>query len=513
MPHETLPVTYQLGCAGIDWAALKQTLLADDFDNGRTPEQLRLSCVNSAVNVFALLGGRVIGTVRVLSDGVGNAYMVDVWTLSTYRRHGIARRMIELALEQAPGQHVYLFTDDAAEFYAKLGFRPQGIGMGLVVGRWLQGGVPAGGADARLEGTASEGTAAAQRARDPGRHAQDSAATGMAEGDAALPAVTPAASPGAVAAAALHAADRIRPYVRATPLDHSLFFSQATGAEVYLKLENLQYTGSFKLRGAMNKLLSLSPAQYPRGVVAASSGNHGAAVAFGCRVLGVPGTVFVPEHASPAKLEAMRRYGVEVRTYGDDSLLSEQEARRYAAAQGLVYLSPYNDLDVVAGQGTVGVEIADQLPGVEVVFVAVGGGGLISGVAAVLKAQNPRVHVVGCLPQNSPVMAASVAAGEILDLPSLPTLSDGTAGGIELGAVTFPLCRALVDEYVLVDEGEIAGAMRQAMEYQHLLIEGAAGVALAAVLKTPERWRGRQVAVVLCGGNISLGTLRGVLGG
>ncbi len=132
-----MEITYQLGCTGIDWAALKQTLLADDFDNGRSAGQLQRSCENSAVNVFALLDGRVVGTVRVLSDGVCNAYMVDVWTLSAYRRRGIARHMIELALAQLPGQHVYLFTDDAEPFYRKLGFAPQGIGMSRLVGQWL----------------------------------------------------------------------------------------------------------------------------------------------------------------------------------------------------------------------------------------------------------------------------------------------------------------------------------------------------------------------------------------
>ncbi len=478
MHNEPLPVTYQLGCAGIDWAALKQTLLADDFDNGRTPEQLRLSCVNSAVNVFALVDGRAIGTVRVLSDDVGNAYMVDVWTLSAHRKRGIARRMIELALEQLPGQHVYLFTEDAQDFYAKLGFEPQGTGMSRVVGQWLVG-----------------------------RSQVDDTPSPRPDGGA-WQRVAPA---DALAQAAVDAADRIRPYVRTTPLDHSLFFSRRTGVDVHLKLENLQYTGSFKLRGAMNKLLSLSPEQRQRGVVAASSGNHGAAVALGSRALGVPGTVFVPEHTSPTKLEAMRRYGIEVRLHGDDSLVSEQEARRYAEQQGLAYLSPYNDLDVVAGQGTLGVEIAEQLPGVEVVFVSVGGGGLISGIAVVLKAHNPAVHIVGCLPENSPVMAVSVERGAIVDMPSLPTLSDGTAGGIEPGAVTFALCQTLVDEYVLVSEGEIAGAMREVMEGQHLLVEGAAGVAVAALRKTQDRWQGKQAAVVLCGGNIGLDTLRSVL--
>jgi threonine dehydratase len=262
----------------------------------------------------------------------------------------------------------------------------------------------------------------------------------------------------------------------------------------------------------MNKLLSLSPEQRQRGIVAASSGNHGAAVAFGCRTLGVNGIVYVPEHTSSTKLEAMQRYGIEVRQYGDDGLLSEQEARRYAEEQGLAYLSPYNDLDIIAGQGTVGLEIEEQLPGVEVVYLAVGGGGLISGVAAVLKAHNPNVRIIGCLPLNSPVMAVSAARGAIIDMPSLPTLSDGTAGGIEEGAVTFPLCQALVDEYVLVSEEEIAEAMRQVMEFQHLLIEGAAGVAAAALLKTQAQVEGKQAAVVLCGGNISLPTLRSVLG-
>jgi threonine dehydratase len=480
MHNTALPFTFQLGCTGIDWAALKQALNDDDFDNGRSPEQLRISCENSAVNVFALLEGRVIGTLRVLSDGVGNAYMVDVWTHSTVRKRGIATHMVELALAQLPGQHVYLFTDDAQPFYFKQGFRPQGTGMSLVVGRWL---------------TSSSLQTAAEPAVDGQKRLFD-----------LLPFV-----PDTNAQAAVQAAERIRPYIRVTPLDHSLYLSRLTGADVHLKLENLQYTGSFKLRGAMNKLLSLSPEQRSRGVIAASSGNHGAAVAFGCRALGVAGAVYVPQHTSSTKLEAMRRYGIEIRLHGEDSLVSEQEARSSAVQQGLAYLSPYNDLDIVAGQGTVGVEIAEQLPGVEVVFVAVGGGGLIGGIASVLKAHNPTVRIVGCLPQNSPVMAASVERGQIVDMPTLPTLSDGTAGGIEQGAVTFPICQALVDEYVLVSEEEIAEAMRGVMENQHLLVEGAAAVAVAGLIKTAERWQGKQAAVVLCGGNVSLDTLRSVL--
>lgn len=315
-----------------------------------------------------------------------------------------------------------------------------------------------------------------------------------------------------ITAGAIEVAEqRIRPYVRETPLDESLAFSQLTAADVHLKLENLQYTGSFKLRGAMNKLLTLSAEQRRHGIVAASSGNHGAAVAYACRILATPGVVFVPESISSTKLGAMQRYGVEVRLHGDDSLISELAARRYATEQGLAYISPYNDAEVVAGQGTIGVELARQLPGLDAVFVAVGGGGLIGGIADYLKSRLPGVRVIGCQPVNSDVMRQSVQAGHILDLPSLPTLSDGTAGGVEADAVTFALCRDLVDEWVIVSEAEIAEAMRQVMESHHLLVEGASGVAIAGMKKLAPQYAGQQVVAVLCGANISLSTLKTIL--
>lgn len=318
-----------------------------------------------------------------------------------------------------------------------------------------------------------------------------------------------------VAMAAGLAARRIRPYVRETPTAEALDLAALVDGPVQLKLENWQHTGSFKLRGAMNKLLLLSAAERKRGVVAASSGNHGAAVAYGCRALGAPAIVFVPEHAAATKLAAMRRLGVDVRLAGDDSLVSEVTARAYAAEQGLAYISPYNDLDVVAGQGTVGVELLAQAPQCDTLYVAVGGGGLIGGVAAVVKQARPQVRVVGCLPQNSPVMAVSVQRGAIVDMESLPTLSDGTAGGIEPGAVTFDLCRELVDDYVLVSEQQIAEAMRLVLEGQHMLVEGAAGVAVAGLLHDGGRRSGQRPgqhsAVVLCGANISLPTLKSIL--
>lgn len=304
---------------------------------------------------------------------------------------------------------------------------------------------------------------------------------------------------------------RIRPFVHETPLEPALVLSQMGQSQVYLKLENLQPTGSFKLRGAMNKLLSLTPEQRVQGIVTASSGNHGAAVAYGLSRLALQGQIFVPENASPVKVEMIRRFGAEVRTYGNDSGLTELYARDYAEQSGRVYISPYNDEQIIAGQGTIGVELARQLEQIDAVFVTVGGGGLISGVAGYLKAVRPGIRVIGCLPENSPVMAESVKAGRIIEMESLPTLSDGSAGGIEPGAITFELCQKWVDDYVLVSEEEIKAAMRLLIETQHMLVEGAAGVAVAAYLKTAENFRAQNVVIVICGANISLETLKSIL--
>jgi threonine dehydratase len=306
------------------------------------------------------------------------------------------------------------------------------------------------------------------------------------------------------------AAERIGSYVRETPLIRSLLLVDDENG-VFLKLENLQHTGSFKVRGALNKLLTLTPEQRAQGIVTASSGNHGAAVAYGLRLLNMRGLIWVPEHASPIKVALIRRLGAEVRHHGDDALLTEEYARSYAERQGLVYISPYNDPQVVAGQGTIGAELARQLDRIDAVFVAVGGGGLIAGIAGYLKVARPGLTVVGCLPERSPVMAESVLAGRIVEIESAPTLSDATAGGIEAEAITFDMCRALVDDYVLVDEEEIAAAIRAVIEAEHMLIEGAAGVAVAAYLKRRADFHGKNVAIVLCGANISPQTLKAIL--
>lgn len=305
---------------------------------------------------------------------------------------------------------------------------------------------------------------------------------------------------------------RVAPHVRRTPVERSARFGKMTGCEVSFKLENLQHTGSFKARGATNKLLSLPPERRCRGVVAASSGNHGLAVAWATRKLGVACTVFVPEGASETKVAAMREYGAEVLFRGDDAVVAEARARERAEDDGLAYVSPYNDPEVIAGQGTVAAELVGQLGCVDAVFVPVGGGGLISGVAGYLKGvMGDRVRVYGCQPENSAVMSESVRAGRVLDLASEHTLSDGTAGGLEPRTITFEPCRSWVDDWVLVSEEEIAGAMNLFMDAHHLMIEGAAGVSVAAFLKTGEELQGSRVAVVVCGANIALRTLKDVL--
>jgi len=310
------------------------------------------------------------------------------------------------------------------------------------------------------------------------------------------------------AAAASSAAKRTAGQLERTPLERSAAFSDSLDAEVYFKLENRQTTGSFKLRGATNRLLTLEEEQRAQGCVAASSGNHGAAVACAMQALGVKGIIFVPEHTSSAKISKIRGYGGDVRLFGTDGLDTEEHAREFAGENDMFYLSPYNDEQVVAGQGTCGIEILDDLPDVDAVFVAVGGGGLIGGVGAVLKTHDANIRVYGCQPLASPVMVRSIEAGEIVDMPSEPTLSDGTAGGIEQGAVTFALNQAVVDDWVVVDEDQIAAAMRLFMDSEGDVIEGAAGVAVAGMLARRADLVGKKIAVIICGGNIANEQLR-----
>lgn len=320
-------------------------------------------------------------------------------------------------------------------------------------------------------------------------------------------------SPNEIRREVLEAEDRIRLHIRRTPLEPSLWLGQQAECEVYLKLENLQVTSSFKYRGALNKILSLDEEERSRGIVTASSGNHGSAVAFLLRKFGLQGSIYLPETASSAKVETLRTYGADLVFVGTDGVEAERAARQVAEREGKIYISPYSDPKIIGGQGTIGLELETQLEGIDAVLCPVGGGGLISGIAGYLKSSDPQIRVIGCQPRNSDVMYQSVQAGEIVDRPSEPTLADGTAGGIEEDAITFPVCRDRIDEYVLVDEEEIAAAIRLVLEKHHLLIEGAAALSVASFLRTARVYKGSRVVLILSGARISLETLRAVLGG
>lgn len=304
---------------------------------------------------------------------------------------------------------------------------------------------------------------------------------------------------------------RIYAINRRTPLDHSPWFSRESGARVHFKMESLQYTGSFKLRGVTNRLLSLTREERDRGCIVASTGNHGAAAAFAMKRLAVPGEIFVPRGARPAKVEAIRLLDGRTRMEGDDPLETERLAREQAAREGKTYISPYNDVDVIAGQGTVGAEILEELPEVHAVYVAVGGGGLIGGIGAWFKRHAPDTRIIGCVPANAPVMVECVRAGRVVHCDCRETLSDATTGNLEDGAVTVDLCRSVVDEWIAVTEEEIAAAIRDAVRHEHMLMEGAAGVALAAFRKSAGTWAGQDVVIVNCGRNIDAEALKRLL--
>lgn len=299
------------------------------------------------------------------------------------------------------------------------------------------------------------------------------------------------------------AAERIGQSVTETPVEQIAGLAPDAGVDVIFKLENLQQTGSFKLRGASNKILSLTAEQASRGVIAASNGNHGLGVAAAARRAGISAEVYVSSHVSPSKARRIEEYGARIQRAGNDPLEAELAARAAANAQGRVFISPYNDDQVMAGQGTIAVELLRQVPALDALFVAVGGGGLIGGIGAYIKHTSPATEIVGCWPENSRVLLESIKAGRILDVPEQPTLSESTAGGLEPGTVTLDICAHVIDRAVLVSEDEILDAMRSVRALRGWVIEGAAAVAVAAFMKEAQHYRGKQAAVVICGGNVS----------
>jgi threonine dehydratase len=310
---------------------------------------------------------------------------------------------------------------------------------------------------------------------------------------------------------ALEADKRIRGYVRETPAEHACFLSHPGKCSVYLKLENTQLTGSFKLRGAFNRLLQLTDEEKERGIITASTGNHGIAVTYALRKLGLKGKIIVPENISRAKLDILNMYKADLAFYGDDTGITEAFARQKARDNGQLYISPYNDPEIIGGQGTIGVELRRQLDKIDAVFIPVGGGGLAAGIAGYLKSVDRHIEVIGCQPEQSPVMVESIKAGQIVDMESGPTLADGTAGRIEAGALTFTLCRDWLDEFVLVSEEEIEKAIRLVIRRFNMMVEGAAALSLASFLKIKERYRGKNVVLVLSGSRIHYETLQKII--
>ena len=296
------------------------------------------------------------------------------------------------------------------------------------------------------------------------------------------------------------AASLIAPVIRRTPMESCRPLAAMVGGPVRLKCENLQRTGSFKIRGAYVRISRLSAEERAAGVVAASAGNHAQGVALAAQLLGVRATVFMPVGASIAKLAATRAYGATVELFGttlDDSL---EQAREFSAATGAVLVHPFDHPDILRGQGTVGLEILDQVPDVATVLVALGGGGLISGVAAAIKQSRPEVRIVGVQAEQAAAWPGSLAAGHPVRLRSMSTMADGIAVGEPTG-LTFGHVSELVDDVVTVGEGEISRAMLLCLERAKLLVEPAGAATVAAILSAPDRFAAPVVAV-LSGGNI-----------
>ncbi|MDP2900251.1 MAG: threonine/serine dehydratase [Candidatus Bathyarchaeota archaeon] len=294
---------------------------------------------------------------------------------------------------------------------------------------------------------------------------------------------------------------RMGRWVRRTPFENSPLLSELTKGEVWLKLENRQLTGSFKIRGASNRIALLTPDERRRGVVAASSGNHAQGIAYAARQLGVRAAIVVPGNTPNVKRDAIRALGADLTVHGDEYMVAERLAQKMSREGGMPFLSPYNDADLIAGQGTVGLEMVEDGPALDVVLVPVSGGGLISGIATVMKAAS-KAEVIGVQTEASPVMHESVKAGKIVDIPMFDTVAEGLHGGIEQGSVTFPICQRLVDDWIDVKEATIVDSLRVMLLRHHEVIEGSGAVGIAALMEDPRRFEGRRVGVVISGGNI-----------
>jgi threonine dehydratase len=304
---------------------------------------------------------------------------------------------------------------------------------------------------------------------------------------------------------------RIAPYIFRTPLRESFLLSERIGAKVHLKLENWQITGSFKPRGALNRMLLLSERELARGIVTASAGNHALGVAHASRALGIPNaTIFVPHTAPAAKLDKLREFAVQIIPAGDTYAEAHHAAEAFRLETGATFIHAYDDPRTVAGQGTIALEIMDDLPLVDTILVPVGGGGMIAGIAIASKTISHHVKIIGVQPAASPALRDSLRDNQCYeDYTSAPTICDGLAGGI--GTICFDVSKQYLDDVITVEETETRAAVRALAETQQLVVEGSGAVGLAALLAHKIEMAGKHVAVVLSGGNIDLKLLAEIL--
>jgi threonine dehydratase len=306
------------------------------------------------------------------------------------------------------------------------------------------------------------------------------------------------------------ARERVREHVYLSPCARSETLSRASGAQAHLKLENLQMTGAYKERGALNKLLSLTPAERARGLVTASAGNHAQAVAYHAGRFGLPATIVMPEGTPILKVANTRSHGARVVLAGSSYDEAYTEARRLEHAEGLTFIHPFDDPAVIAGQGTVALEILEQVPDVEVVVVPVGGGGLVSGMAAALKAVRPSIRVVGVETEVLPSMLAALEEGRPVSVESATSIAEGIAVK-RCGELTLAHVRALVDEIVTVSEEEIAAAILYLLEKEKTVAEGAGAASVAALLERKTRAEGKKAVAIVSGGNIDVNVVARVI--
>ncbi|MFC4769832.1 threonine ammonia-lyase [Effusibacillus consociatus] len=298
--------------------------------------------------------------------------------------------------------------------------------------------------------------------------------------------------------------------IHTTSLERSSTFSQLSDNEVFLKMENLQKTGSFKIRGAYNKIATLSPEERKRGVIAASAGNHAQGVAYGAKRMGIPCTIVMPEGAPLTKVEATTGYGAKVVLHGPNYDAAYQYALQLQEANGMTFVHAFNDAAVIAGQGTISLEIMEQLPDVDVIVTPIGGGGLAAGVAMAAKLLKPDIQVIGVEASGAASMLASLRAGQVHTLEYVETIADG----IQVkrpGDLTFDLVRQYVDDVVTVDDDQITKAILLLMERSKLVVEGAGAVGLAAVLDQKIAGKGKKVTVLLSGGNVDVNLLSKII--